>query len=279
MNYLNEFSLCEGRTILTAPVEVVDAINSLAALSGTVSVDITRIPETINIVADTVKQPLWKDRGFLAALLTCIGAIGGSLYMGWKTMQATRESNQNQERLARLKFEQDTEFKRLEIRERLASVISEVSQMALTFEIDFETCISMGYPNFPLNEGDPYNIRELRLQSIQRCLDSFAHLSLSYHKLLETLNSLALYVSTDDIATRRICDIFNWYVDKIKKLSSREESIYVYFRSNDDNKEPQHLELCTLTQEVLKKLREDEIKVIVPTAQTTSKNMNKNHCP
>ena len=253
-------------------VEVIDAINTISELSGGVSVDITQLPETINVITDTVKQPLLQDRGFLAALLTCIGAIGGSLYMGWKTMQATRESNQNQERLARLKFEQDTEFKRLEIRERLASVISEVSQMALTFEIDFETCISMGYPNFPLIEGNQYNIKELRLQSVQRCLDSFAHLSLSYHKLLETLNSLALYVSTDDIATQRIREIFNRYKDKTQQLSSEKERIQVYLCTwSKDDKKPQHLELHNLTQETLRRLRDDEIKVIVPIAKTTSK--------
>ena len=54
-------------------VEVQDAIYTTSALSGIVSVDITRIPETINIVADTVKQPLLQDRNLLAALLTCIG--------------------------------------------------------------------------------------------------------------------------------------------------------------------------------------------------------------
>ena len=247
-------------------VEVIEAINTISELSGGVSVDITQLPKTINVITDTVKQPLLQDRGFLAALLTCIGAIGGSLYMGWKTMQATREANQNQEKIALLKFDQDAEFKRLEIREKLASAVSEVSQMALTFETDFETCISKGYPNLPRTEKDPPNIRELRLQSIQRCLDSFKHLSLSYHKMLDLLNNLALYVSTDDIVTQRIREIFNWYKDETRQLSSEKERIYVYVRisSKGNIKPPQHLELYNLTQETLRKLRDDEIKVIVP---------------
>lgn len=246
-------------------VEVIDAINTISELSGGVSVDINQLPQTINVITDTVKQPLLQDRGFAAALLTCIGAIGGSLYMGWKTMQATREANQNQEKIALLKFDQDAEFKRLEIREKLASAVSEVSQMALTFETDFEICISMGYVYFPRTETDPYNIQEQRMQSVQRCLDSFTHLSFSYHKLLDLLNNLALYVSTDDITTQRIREIFNWYKDKTQQLSSEEERIYVYFcEPPEDDKKPRHLELYNLTQGTIRKLRNNEITVVVP---------------
>lgn len=245
---------------------LVDTITTISELSGGVSVDITQLPDTINVITDAVKQPLLQDRELWAAVLTCIGAIGGSLYMGWKTMQATREANKNQAKIALLKFEQDTEFKRLEIREKLASAVSEVSQMALTFETDFETCISKGYPNFPRTEKDPPNIRELRLQSVQRCLDSFKLLSLSYHKLCDLLNNLALYVSTNDIATQRIREIFNWYKDKTQQLSSEKERLYVYISisSKGNIKPPQHLELHNSTQETLRKLRDNEIKVNIP---------------
>lgn len=262
-------------------IDLVDAINTLSTLSRGISVDVVVGDEGFKAIVETIREPLWCDRGFLAALLTCTGAIGGSLYMGWKTMQATNESNKNQRQLALQKFDQDAEFKRLEIREKLASKVSMVSQMALEFEVDFESCISIGYPNWPQTEKEPPNIRNLRIQSVQKCLNSYKQLSLSYNELVESLNYFALYVSPNDIITKQIRELFNWYVDKAKELASETGSLWAYIQPYPStplikaNKTGKYIcntrELYSLTQEILQKLQKDEIKVVVPIVKLSIK--------
>lgn len=229
-------------------VEVIDAINTISELSGGVSVDITQLPQTINVITDTVKQPLLQDRGFTAALLTCIGAIGGSLYMGWKTMQATREANQNQEKLAKLKFEQDLELQRLHIREDLASAIHKLFIDAHLFEYTLS--------NLFIDNKTPHkNITDL---SGKACADAFASLAQSYIDLRNLISTKALYIQSKDI------------ISQITPMYQRYRNIFPLVidapveRYNDVIALANEFSLCKVILKILKDLREDNITVIIP---------------
>lgn len=220
-----------------------------------IPIDITSLPVPINILIDSVDKPWVQDRNFLAALLTCFAAIGGSLYMGAKTLQATKASNKAQEALAMLKFQQDLEFKKLDIREKLASSLSRTSNSALLFEINFEEYIKIG-PRSRFSE--PEKFHEC-LNSRKKCIDSLAQLKSDYEELLEAINTYSLYVTTNEILSEHIMTVYSNYMSVAEEISSGSNDAYTH-----GDKQPHDRELYRLIQEILTKFRDNEIKIIIP---------------
>ena len=227
-----------------------------------IPIDIASLPAPINILIDSVDKPWLQDRNFLATLFTCIAAIGGSLYMGAKTLQATRESNKAQKTLTMLKFQQDLEFKKLDIREKLASSLNRASNTALLFEINFEEYLRIG----PIVSmfSDPEQFHAC-LSSRKKCVDSLAQLKSDYEELRDVINAYSLYVSTNEILSEHIMTVYSNYMSVAEEISSGSNDAYTH-----GNKQPHDRELYRLIQEILTKFRDNEIKIIIPINKETS---------
>lgn len=220
-----------------------------------IPIDITSLPVPINILIDSVDKPWFQDKNLLAALLTCSAAIGGSLYMGAKTLQATRESNKAQEALAMLKFQQDLEFKKLDIREKLASSLNRASNSALLFEINFEEYLRIGPIVSRFSAPEQF---QACLSSRKKCVDSLTQLKSDYEELRDVINAYSLYVSTNEILSEHIMTVYSNYMSVAEEISSGSNDAYTH-----GNKQPHDRELYRLIQEVLKKVRDNKIEIVI----------------
>lgn len=192
-------------------VEVIDAINTISELSGGVSVDITQLPEAINITTNTTKQQLLQDSGFLAALLTSATAFIGNLCMGGIAIWTTMKANKNQEKIIQLTQDYELKRKEIEIRAALTASLFKMKSAAYKFEIDLEKCLETGSPE-DTSKPDSSFFKNIQRKRIDDCVHSFQILQDAYNALHDLVSRNALFVDYKKIMPHEFLNLYNTYL-------------------------------------------------------------------
>lgn len=191
-------------------VEVVDSINTIAALSGTVSLDIVGLPELINAIKDT-SLPWYKDIRLWKELLPGLFALIGNIVMGCIAIWTTRKSIRSQEKIQKLTFEYERLRQEMDIRTKLATALFKLRKAAFNFEIDVQECLNYGTPKDTSKSNEEY-MKDIQNQKIDSCLDSFQTLQETFTKLYDLVDSYVLNVDTNAIISHEVMNLYNTYL-------------------------------------------------------------------